>query len=109
MREVRLGGLLTDNWFVRRVFRQDTAGEIEVVERLFAVHPGTLGKNEFRFRLDLRDLPLGIQLGAAFGSRYTLQVPRMRQFGSIRCKPSFTVCRRVDTSRRNADKQYQQQ
>src|SRR6266550_5320493 len=99
MRDVRRGGLLTDNWFVNCVFWQDATGQVEVVERLFAGHPGTLRQNQFGLRLNLRDLPLGVQPGAAFGSRYTLKVPRMRQFGSIRCKPSFTICRRVNTRR----------
>jgi hypothetical protein len=60
MRNIRLRGLLSDNRFVCRVFRQDTAGQIEVVKRLFAGHPWALGKNQLRFRLDLRDLPLGV-------------------------------------------------
>jgi hypothetical protein len=54
------GGFFCDNWFVCRVFRQDTAGQIEVVERLFAGHPGALRKNELWLGLNLRDLPLGI-------------------------------------------------
>jgi hypothetical protein len=53
-------GFFCDDRLVHRIFRQDAAGQIEVVERLFARHPGTLGKNEFRLRLNLCDLPMGI-------------------------------------------------
>jgi hypothetical protein len=105
----RWGRLFCDHRFVHRVFWQNAAGQIEVVERLLAGHPGTLRKNELRLRLNLSDLPLGIQPGPALGSRYTLQIPRMSQFGSIRCKPSFTVSRGVDACGRYADKQHQEQ
>jgi hypothetical protein len=60
MRQIRLRGLFSDNRFVDCVFWQDTAGQIEVVKRLFVSHPWAPGKNQLRFRLDLRDLPLGV-------------------------------------------------
>jgi hypothetical protein len=58
--DIRLGGFLSDNWLVHGVLRQYAAGQIEVVEGLFAGHSGTLRENQLGLRLNLRDLPLGV-------------------------------------------------
>jgi len=79
------------------------------MEGLFASHPWTLGGNELRLGLNLRELVLGIQPGTSLGSGNPLQVPRVREFGAIRCKPPFTVGRRVHAGGRDADKQHQEQ
>jgi hypothetical protein len=105
----RSWGFFGDEWSISLVFGQDATGEFEVVEGLLAGHAGALRQDKPRLGLWCNvsgELPLGVQLGTALGSRYALHAARVGQFSSIRYEPSFTVRRRVNACCRCANKQH---
>jgi hypothetical protein len=100
------GGLLGDEGRVNTVLRQDSAGELEVLEGLLTGPPRASGRDDLRLGWDVSgELSLGIQPGAALSGCDALQAARMSELTSIRYVPSLTVRRGVDARCRYTDEQ----
>jgi hypothetical protein len=86
--------LFSDDWRVCFVFRQNTAGQFEVVERLLTGHAGISYRNNPGLWLRCNvsgKFALGVEPGTVLGSSYALHAARVGEFAAIRCKPSLTV------------------
>ena len=85
--------LFGDDWRIVVVIGHDPAGEFEVVERLLAGHTGGACADELRFwwGLKLSNLAPGVELGAAFGCGYALNLVSMGEFLFVGGKPPFAI------------------
>jgi hypothetical protein len=89
------------------VFRKNTAGQFEVVQSLFAGHAGGACRDKLGLGWNVSgQLPLSIELSAAFGGRDSLHAARVREFLAIGHEPSFAVSRRVHARRRDANEHH---
>jgi hypothetical protein len=87
------GSLFADKGHISFVVGQDTAGEFEVMERLFASHPGCTSPDDLwrGFGDVTGEFALSVKFGTTLGGGCALDTAIMCEFTPIGYKPAFAI------------------